>query len=123
MSITLNAKVYNFAGFNTNGQSVYKYTGGSFPSSFSYLTDKVNTGTGKADSTVRWNLSVPHVAESSSECACEGTVLGTDYVRIELSVSPITTSAGRTDLWTRVRDLVASPEFKATVESLTQPSA
>lgn len=123
MSITLNAKVYNFAGFNSNSQSVYKYTGGGLPSSFSYLTDKVNTGTGKADSTVRWNLSVPHVATEASACACEGSVLGTDYVRIEVSVSPITTAAERTDLWTRVRDLVASTEFKASVESLTQPSA
>lgn len=123
MAITLNAKAYNFAGFNNVSQSVYKYTGGGLPSSFSYLTSKVNTGTGKADSTARWNLSVPHVATADSACGCEGTVLGTDYVRIELSVAPITTAAERTDLWTRLRDLVASAEFKASVESLTQPSA
>lgn len=123
MAITLNTKAYAFAGFNANQQSVYKHTGGGLPSSFSYLTTKVNTGTGKADSTARWNLSVPHVAVDASACACPGGVLGTDYIRIETSVSPVTTAGERTDLWTRIRDLVASPEFMASIENLSQASA
>lgn len=123
MAITLNAKAYNWAGFNANSQSVYKYTGGGLPSSFSYLTSKVNTGVGAKESVARWNLSIPHVATEASACACPGAVLGTDYVQFQVQISPVTTAAERTDLWTRIRDLVASPEFKASIEGLTQPSA
>lgn len=123
MAITLNTKAYAFAGFNSNSQSVYKYTGGGLPSSFSYLTSRVTTGTGGKESVGRWNLSIPHVATEASACACPGGVLGTDYLRIEASVSAVTTAAERTDLWTRIRDLVASAEFKASIEGLTQPSA
>lgn len=122
MSITLNAKQYNGAGFNSNSQSVWKYTGGDVASSFSYLTNKVNTGTKDAGSTARWNLSVPHVATEASACACPGGILGTDYVRFEVSIASASSAADRLDLWTRIRDLVASPEFKASITDLTQAS-
>lgn len=124
MAITLNAKAYNFAGFNQRSQSVYKYTGGGLPSSFSYLTSKVNTENSKAgQSRSEWRLSVPHVAAEASSCACPGTTLGTDYISVQVDISSITSAAERTDLWTRLRDLIASPEFKASIEGLTQPSA
>lgn len=123
MAISLNAKSYSFAGFNATSQSVFKYTGGGLPSSFSYLTTKVTTPTGGKDSVARWNLSIPHVASEASACACPGGVLGTDYIQIQASISAVTTAAERTDIWTRIRDLVASPEFKASIEGLTQASS
>lgn len=123
MSITLNTKVYNPVGFNQNGQFVYSETSGGTPSSFSYLTAKVVTGTGKADSTVKWNLSLPTVATTDSDCSCAGTVLRTDYVRIEFTEPAGITAAERTDLWTRVKDLVSVAEFQAAVKDLTQPSS
>ena len=125
MAITLNAKAYSFAGFNARSMSVYKYTGGGFPSSFSYLTSKVDGEkkvNGNRQTRVDWRLSVPRVATEASSCACPGTVLGTDYLSVSADVSSITTGAERTDLWTRLRDLVASPEFKASIEGLTQSS-
>lgn len=122
MSITLNAKVYNGAGFNANGQSVFKYTGTDTASGFSYLTAKVNTGTGSTASTARWNLSVPHVAVEASACACPGGIIGTDYVRTEVSISSATSAVDRLDLYERILDLVESAEFKASITGMTQPS-
>lgn len=123
MSITLNTKIYSFTGFNQNGQSVYKETSGGIPSSFSYLTDKVNTGTGKSDSTVKWNLSIPVTVTEDSSCACTGDVLRTNYVKVDVSIGAGSPLSERTDLWTRLRDLIASPEFKASVENLVQASS
>ena len=123
MAITLNTKVYNGTGFNVNQQYVYKETSATYPSGFSYLTAKANTGTGKKSSVVCWNLSLPHVADAASTCACAGDVLGTDYIRIEVDVSAITSAADRLDIWTRLRDLVASTPFKDSITALTQPSA
>jgi hypothetical protein len=123
MPITLNTKVYNGVGYNPNGQFVYSETSGGVASSFSYLTAKVNVGTGKADTAVKWNLSVPVVATVDSECSCAGTVLRTDYVRIEVTVPAGATTAERLDLQKRVTELTASAQFKDSILALAQPNA
>lgn len=123
MPITLNTKVYNGIGFNPNGQFVYSETSGGTASSFSYLTSRVNAGTGKSDSTVKWNLSIPVTAAVDSDCSCAGDVLRTDYVRIEVTVPAGATAAERTDIWTRVKDLVSAAQFKASIETLSQPAS
>lgn len=123
MSITLNTKIYNGIGFNPNGQFVYSETSGGVASSFSYVTNKVTVGTGKSDSTVKWNLSLPVVATADSECSCAGSVLRTDYARIEVTVPAGATAAERLDLEKRISDLVASPEFKASISALKQTNA
>lgn len=119
-SITLNTKVYNGVGFNGKNMSVFKNTSAGLPSGFSYLTTAVNTATGGKPSTVRWNLSLPHIAVEPSACACPGGILGTDYVRFEVSASATSTPADRVDLYLRIKDLVLSAEFKASIEDLTQ---
>lgn len=123
MAIVLNTKSYGFSGFNQAGFSAYRNTDASFPSGFSYLTSKVNTGLGGKPSNGKWNLSLPHIATASTACSCEGSVLGTDYVRVDYEFSPATSAADRLDAWTRLRDLVASNEFKASMTGLIQPSA
>lgn len=124
MAITLNTKVYNPVGFNQNGQFVYSETSGGVPSSFSYLTAKVNAGTGKADSTVKWNLSVPVVATVDSDCACAGEVLRTGYVRIEITEPAGCTLAERTDWYLRIKDLTGvATQYASSVKDLTQPSS
>lgn len=123
MSIELNTKIYTWRGFNQNGQGLYSEQSGGVPSSFSYLTSKVNTGTGKSDSTVKWNLSIPIVVTSDSTCGCTGDVLRTYYVRVEVTEPAGSSAAERTDVATRIKDLVASPEFQASIMNLTQPSA
>lgn len=120
MSIVLNSKTYNSVGFNANGQSVYKETSAGVPSGFSYLTNKVNTGTGKTDSTVKWNLSLPVIATADSACSCTGSLLRTDYIRVEATFGASSPLAERTDLLARLRALVLTPEFENSFLSLTQ---
>lgn len=119
----LNGKTYSFAGFNNNGQSVFRNTDADYPSGISFLTSKVNTPTGAKDTAAKWNLSIPHIATASSACSCEGSVLGTDYFSIEGKFSAATSAAGRLDAYERLKSLVATDEFKATFIGLTQPSA
>lgn len=123
MPITLNTKVYNSIGFNANGQSVYSETSGGVPSSFSYLTDKVSAGTGKSDSGVKWNLSVPVVSTADSECSCAGSVLRTYYGRFDFTLPATSTAAERLDFYNRVKDLVASAQFKASITDMTQATS
>jgi len=123
MPITLNTKVYDNVGFNTNGQFVYSNKDAGVPSGFSYVTTKVNTGTGASDSTMKWNLSLPIVATTDSDCACAGDVKRTYYARIEVTAPAGSTLAERQDIRLRIRDLVASAQFIASVETLVQPSS
>lgn len=121
-SITLNTKVYTGIGFNQNGQSVFKEVSAGVPSGFSYLTDKVTTNTGKTDSTVKWNLSIPIVASADSDCSCAGDVLRTYYVRVEVTAPAGSTAEERLDVYTRLKDLVATTAFSDSVKVLNQAS-
>lgn len=123
MSVTLNTKVYDNVGFNSNGQFVYSEKSGGTPSSFSYLTTKVAVGSGKADSVVKWNLSVPIVATTDSDCACTGEILRSSYVKIEVSLPAGSSAAERTDVRARIASLVAATQFVDSIEDLTQPSS
>lgn len=122
MSISLNTKVYNVVGFNQNGQFVYSETSSGVPSSFSYLTAKASAGTGKSGSTVKWNLSIPVAALTDSDCACAGDVLRAYYTKFDVTIPPGSSAAERADLYLRIKDLVASPQFKASIEGIAQPS-
>lgn len=122
MAITLDSKVYNWAQFDPSGTSRYMETSGGYPSSFSPLTVKVTTGTGKTQK-VKWRLAVPTVATVDSDCSCAGAVLSTDYVSIEFDVSSTGTLASRVDLLDRIQDLVLNAQFIASVENLVQPAS
>jgi hypothetical protein len=123
MPITLDSLVYDNVGFNQNGQFVYSEKSGGVPSSFAYLTTKVNSGTGKSDSVVKWNLSRPIVATVDSECACAGDVLRTYYVRIEVTLPYGATPAERIDINDQIQSLVNTTQWNASIESLIQPSS
>jgi hypothetical protein len=123
MSITLNSKTYNGIGFNSNGQSVFNETSAGVPSGFSYLTDKVNAGTGKTDSTVKWNLSIPVIATVDSECACAGGVLRTYYVQVGVTIPAGSTAAERADLLKRIQDLVLTTQFAGSINNLVQATS
>lgn len=123
MSITLNSKVYDFAGFDAQSLSNYKYTAGGIPTGFGRLTAKVDDGGISANTKVRWKLKVPVVATEDSECACVGGVLREYIVDIVITVPPGSLSAERTDLEAQLGDLVASSQFATSITSLTQPSS
>lgn len=121
-NIVLNSKTYSGIGFNQNGQSVFKETSAGVPSGFSYLTEKTSTGTGKSDSTVKWNLSVPVIATADSDCACSGDVLRTAYLRLEVSFAAGSSLVERTDVLDRLQDLVLTTQFIASLTNLDQPT-
>ena len=123
MSIVLDGLTYDNVGFNQNGQFVYSEKSAGVPSGFAYLTTKVNTGTGKSDSVVKWNLSRPIVATVDSDCACAGDVLRTYYVKMEITIPAGSTAAERVDLDDQIQALVATSQWIGSVESLTQPSS
>lgn len=123
MSITLNSKVYNFAGFDTQSVSNYANRDSGVPSGFSKLTSRVDDGSASSNTKVRWKLKVPVIATESSECACEGALLRDYIADIVVTVPPGSTLAERTDLEARIVDLVASPEFSGSIINLIQPNA
>jgi hypothetical protein len=123
MSIVLDGLTYDNVGFNQNGQFVYSEKSAGVPSGFSYLTTKVASGTGKADTVVKWNLSKPVVATEDSECACAGTVLRSYYVKIEVTIPPGSTAAERIDINDAIQSLVATTQWNGSIESLIQPSS
>lgn len=123
MSIVLNSKTYNYAGWNQNQQASYSETSGGIPASFSFLTAKVNVGTGKAASSVKWNLSLPIVAESNTDCACAGEVLRNYRFRIEVDIPAGSSSAERADILARLQQLTAKTEFTSSITGLVQPAS
>lgn len=121
-NIDLNSKTYAGIGFNQNGQSVFTEQSAGSPSGFGYLTGKVTTATGKTDSTVKWNLSLPVIATASSECSCVGDVLRTYYVRMEVSIPSGSSAAERADLLARLQGLVQTAQFTGSLTGLIQPT-
>lgn len=123
MSITLNSKVYSYDGMTSQAISQYSDRSGGVPASFSPLTSKVEDGSASSNTKVRWKLKVPVVATVDSECSCAGSLLREYITDIVVTVPPGSTAAERTDLEARISDLVASPEFSASIISLIQPNA
>lgn len=123
MSIVLNSKTYNFAGFNPQSISMYVERSAGVPSGFSPLSARVEEGSGTSNTKVRWKLKIPVIASVDSECTCAGEVLREYITDIVVTVPPGSTSAERTDLLARITDLVGKAEFTASITSLVQPNA
>lgn len=124
MAISLNSKTYNFVGFDRNGVSIYQETSAGVPTGFSYLTCRVSPATAKETAKVRWRLTMPVVAADDSSCSCTGAVLRTyTYDEGRIDIPGTGSSAERTDFGLRLKDLVATTQYQASITSLTQPSA
>lgn len=122
MSISLNSKTYNFSGFNQQSISQYIERSAGVPSGFSPLTVKVEDGGAGANTKVRWKLKIPVIAVADSECACIGALMREYIVDMVVTVPAGSLAAERTDLLTRIQDLVATPEYTGSITSLLQPS-
>ena len=124
MAITLNSKTYNFIGFDRNGVSIYQESSAGVPSGFGYLTCRVIPASGQQPAKVRWRLTMPVVATEDSACSCDGSVLRTyEYDEGKVNVPSSSTSTERTDFATRVKELLATTQYQASVTSLVQPSS
>lgn len=127
MAITLNSVVYNWAGFDPSGTSRWTATASGLASAFSNLTARVSIGAQtKAESRpsrAKWRLQVPVIATEDSSCSCVGTVLRTAYVDITSDFAVTATAAERADVLARIKALVLTPEFAASINNLTQSSS
>lgn len=118
MSITLNSKVYNFAGFDPNAVSQYQETSAGVPTAASDLTNRVSKGAKVRR--VKWRLIVPIVATDPSACSCPGNVLRTTYVDVEFTIPADSTLAERQDARLRLASLIANTQYIASVDNLVQ---
>lgn len=122
MSITLNTLVFSFAGFVNGGISRYLNKDASVPLGFRTLTAKVDEPNGDGMYKVRWKLKLP-VVVSAEECACPDGLVREEYVDIVVSIPRTSTATERSGMAVSLQDLAASPEFQASISSLTAPSA
>lgn len=117
-NIVLNTKTYLGRGI-ANGVASWAEISGGIAAAFSVLTSSL-----RIDSKVRgtWKLELPTVAEEASACACPGVVLSVCDATISFRMDTNADTATRTDFADRLEDLVASPEFRASIISLQQPT-
>lgn len=117
-ALTLNTVSYSPAG-TSNGISSWVSRVGGVLNSFSNVTQRFITGSGARKMTkVTHRIEVPVVATADSTCSCAGALLRTSSCQIEFWLDPESTLAERTDLYLRVKDLVAATMFVASVENL-----
>lgn len=122
MSLTLNTKIYSFTGFIQGAIARYLNAGSGTASGFKTVTAKVEDPNREGMIKVRWKLKLPTVV-SEAECACPGGVVRENFADIVVTISSSAPAAERTDLALSLQDLVATPEFQASITSLQTPSA
>lgn len=124
MAITLNTKAYSFSGL-VNRIATYFHRPAGPASGWSELTATCTPGDTKTQlkSRARWKLAVPVVASETTAAYVAGDVLRVADADIIVRSEAVATSAELADLYLRIKDLVASPEFKASIETLTTPAA
>lgn len=124
MAITLNTKAYVFSGI-VNKIATYFHRPAGPASGWSELTAVATPGDSRKalKSRARWKLAVPTIATETTAQSVVGDILRTADVDIVVRSEAVATSAELADLYLRIKDLVASPEFKASVENLLTPAA
>lgn len=120
MSLTLNTKVFNFSGI-VNAIATFLNTTAGVVTGFRTVTASVRLTPEK--SRVMWKVGFPVVAAEATACACVGDVVRRLDADINVRMDPSATLAERTDYALSLKDLVASPEFQASIINLQTPSA
>lgn len=127
--LTLNTKEYGGRGV-ANGISRWLNTAAGLISAFASATASVTiptaakrTGAVAPKAHVKWNLKMPIVTEEASSCACPGDAIDEIDAYIQVRISSGVSETVRTDFALQLKDLVATPEFQASIISLSQPTA
>lgn len=117
-SVTLNSVVYNPSGTN-NGLTSWIDRSAGIAAGFSPLTEKFQLDQGPSHLTkLSFRLELPVVADSDTACACSGSLLGKNTVNVSVWIRDGAPESERTDLLTRIQDLVSSAPFTDAVGSL-----
>ncbi|DAD49973.1 TPA_asm: coat protein [ssRNA phage Gerhypos.1_20] len=117
-NVTLNTNVFVPSG-TTNGVTswVYRPTTG-FGASFQKLTSKYADPKSGTQIKIDFALSVPVVLAADTGFEAAGTLQRTNTATLSFWVAEDSTVAERTDLYLKVKDLVASAMLIAAVENL-----
>jgi hypothetical protein len=119
MSITLNTKVYTFAGI-MSGITSWAYRGLGLAALFSNATISVKLDT---MSRVQAKLKVVNAADVESGCCATDPAAGFCEADIKIRMSPNATAAERTDFALRLLDFVGTTVFQSAITNLEQPSS
>lgn len=128
MSLTLNTKVYNYRN-TANNVTTYAEDSGQFVGGFSLVTAQTALGVPKRGnrpaqrSKTIWKLSLPVLADDDTACACAGDVLGSVDFFVEIRSDVVIPKTMLTDGRLRLKDLIATNEFIASVDNHTQPTS
>lgn len=123
MSLTLNTKVFSFDGV-VNAIATFSNRLAGIVAGFKTVTASVRIASSETEkSRITWKAGFPVVAEEETACACPGKALRRLDADINVRLDAGATVAERTDFALSLKDLVASPEFQASIINLQVPSA
>lgn len=118
-NITLNTKVYTGQGV-VNALATWLNTATGVFASFAFVKARVNPSDPKFVR-IKWTGNLPTVATADSACACVGEVLYFSDFEITVRCARSSSTAERTDLALRMKDLVATTEFQSSIINYIQP--
>ena len=114
-NIVLDGRTYYGNGI-TNGVNLWQNRAAGTVSGFTDLTAQVNYTKTKVN--VLSKLRLPILMEGDSACACEGTVLRTDYFDFNFRFDVTANQTDRDAMWQAAKDWVNSSQFAALVKDL-----
>jgi hypothetical protein len=116
-NVTLNTVVYSPGGM-IDGFASWANRSSGFGSGFTYFTEKFTQP--KTGNVVRmeFNLDVPIVAAADTGFVAAGALLRRSTIKLSVWVPADSTSAERTDLYNRLKDLVLSAPVSNGVSNL-----
>lgn len=100
----------------TNGVNLWQDRSSGIVAGFSDLTASVNITKTKVN--VLSKIREPILQEGDSACACEGTVLRTNYLDVNVRFDASATQEERDTMWQKAKDWVNSAQFAALVKDL-----
>lgn len=100
----------------TNGVNLWQDRSAGIVAGFSDLTASVNITKTKVN--VLSKIRAPILQEVDSACACEGSVLRTNYLDVNVRFDASATEAERDTMWKMAKDWVNSAQFLALVKDL-----
>lgn len=119
--MVLNTKTYAKSGTESGtNRSLWIYRGTGVASEFSTVSETIKNPVTGTQIKIDFKLDLPIVATEDTSCACAGDVLRTNTATISVWVAKSSTTAERTDLYLRLKDLVADTQFIGAVENLNQ---
>jgi hypothetical protein len=121
-AVTLNTVAYAPSGLR-NGIAIWTSRVGGLLAGFSKLTQSYKDPVTGTQTKIDFQISVPVLATADSSCGCAGDLLRTNSASISFWVAASSTLAERTDLYLRVKDLIAASVVTDAVESLNPASS